>query len=52
MQQIRVAGLQKLLAPVFMLFDYMEFNVEVYEESFEALRRDGFVSSPSPPVAD
>ena len=32
MQETRVDDVRKILAPMFMLFDYMQFNVEVYED--------------------
>ena len=38
MQETRVEDVRKILEPMFMLFDFMQFNVEVYEDivrSFE-----------------
>jgi len=41
MRETRVEDVRRILEPMFMLFDYMQFNVEVYEDivrSFEAGR--------------
>jgi hypothetical protein len=41
MQQTRVEDVRRILAPMFMLFDYTDFNMEVYEDivrNFEAGR--------------
>ena len=39
MQENRVEDVRRVLEPMFMLFDYMQFNVEVYDDIIRRFER-------------